>query len=870
MEKIRVLIERQLQLREQTKSLPENEAPATEMVERQAAIQTEIAQLHEYIPEQAKAAAHIQQAETAVLESATSLLESKADAAIVGQGRVLGNLSALEQLLKDQVSTVSRDQSADELFRTIQALADIRSALIIGPEKKQPSEAAGEPHKTELSDTIGDIPINVQRLAQTARMPDSVTTVLSEIATAANEQLSDAAVNRSEIKALLQRTATTVEIALADARRRHAAIKIGELARSAEVLERAAAEQQSIARDTASLTQTPTNETSPKTSELAARQSIVRLVQEKLITVLASIAPVAAAEIGQKSVTVDGSRDAATGFSEAAKQVRFEITATASTLAEQSAVRARQLSDLRIAVEQSRDRLPTTNHIDQLDDARQKLNEAIQNQALRTRPTCRRHRIRCSRRSTISNRCSRHGGRNGRRDRVECRISTSGHNASGGRRRVNSYRDRPHSTPDTRRSRATPQPYRRIRQIVARSGTARRPSRRNTHWMAIISLPVPHEWSYVWLSTRLWSWPRRISKPHWVTRPNRCPTEPLSMPQRSLLPMPRRRPIPVESTYVRTSRGLGPLSRRRINHWWLATLTRRPNRLGRWRNCSQHANGWTARFNSLWWNKLASCASTARDNSSLAKLVQQVEPASASALEVAVQVLTDDSQHRISLRHLQTASSQADLAFEHAVADLEAEEQAIRRDLAIAESIATVVQNQQTATETIAGRAAELERMSADSKTEFPVAAQRTAAHKMNDARQQFSESQRSLGQAAVEISGQTEVANTPLREALEWAANFTPDDFSIALPDGMARWTEALDRDTGEPQSNESKRTNQPMATSDSDSTAEETAPGEQSSTRMSSAAKNPHAMGTGFISQSPDLTAEMMAGSDALQACA
>ena len=129
------------------------------------------------------------------------------------------------------------------------------------------------------------------------------------------------------------------------------------------------------------------------------------------------------------------------------------------------------------------------------------------------------------------------------------------------------------------------------------------------------------------------------------------------------------------------------------------------------------------------------------------------------------------------------AANTAELALEHAAADLGAKEQEVRRDQAIAESVANLAQDQQTAANVIAEQAGSLEKMAADAgEGDAPMAAQQSAAQKLNDAQQQFVETQRATGQGAVELSGQVEVANPPLREALELASNLPTHDLPAAM----------------------------------------------------------------------------------------
>ena len=162
-------------------------------------------------------------------------------------------------------------------------------------------------------------------------------------------------------------------------------------------------------------------------------------------------------------------------------------------------------------------------------------------------------------------------------------------------------------------------------------------------------------------------------------------------------------------------------------------------------------------------------ATQADQTAALADQVASVAPAAAEAIDAAAQAARLGADLHQSPHQLAEAANTAELALEHAAADLGAKEQEVRRDQAIAESIANLAQGQQSAAEVISEQATQLENMSTqgDSLTE----AQQLVAQLLNDAQQDFASSQRATGQGAVELSGQNEVANLPLREALELAS---------------------------------------------------------------------------------------------------
>ena len=213
---------------------------------------------------------------------------------------------------------------------------------------------------------------------------------------------------------------------------------------------------------------------------------------------------------------------------------------------------------------------------------------------------------------------------------------------------------------------------------------------------------------------------------------------------------------------------------------------------------------------------------------------------------------------------MDAAKATAEAALEHAAADLAAKEQEVKRDQAIAESIATLATEQQGAAEAIAQQAGNLEQMAADNQGMPPTAAQQSAAQKLNEAQAQFADAQQATGQGAVELSGQTEVANQPLRDALELASQL-PElgpmgemlaDAGQPLPaDGQPLPADGQPAE-GQPAEGQPAGEGQPMPADGQATGKPQGPPGPP---------KNPAGLGTGFVPQSPQLTAQMMAGAQA-----
>ena len=269
-------------------------------------------------------------------------------------------------------------------------------------------------------------------------------------------------------------------------------------------------------------------------------------------------------------------------------------------------------------------------------------------------------------------------------------------------------------------------------------------------------------------------------------------------------------------------------------------------------------------------------ADQAQKSETLADQIASVDPAAADSIDAATQAARQASQSQDSPRQMAEAETTAEMALEQASANLGAKEQEIRRDQAIAESVANLAQGQQMAADAISQQSAELERM-ATSMEETASEQQQSAAQSLNDAKQQFADSQRATGQGAVELSGQTEVANQPLREALELASMLPANDISTENPlDGL------LPQDPMDPEESDPTADGQPgPATSSASSDQSGDGQGEAKSGQSKSAQAQPgkaqsgkatpgkpNDLGTGFVPKSPQMTADMMAGAKAQRA--
>jgi len=220
---------------------------------------------------------------------------------------------------------------------------------------------------------------------------------------------------------------------------------------------------------------------------------------------------------------------------------------------------------------------------------------------------------------------------------------------------------------------------------------------------------------------------------------------------------------------------------------------------------------------------------------------------------------------------------------QRAAASLAAREQQIQRDRDIAEAIAQLTEMQQEAREEIAEQASALDQFADRDPASAPSPVEVAAAEALERATEQFARAQLATGEGAAEVSGQEEVANQPIREGLEAASQL---ELGMPAPEAPLVPGEPMQLAAAEPGQGEtpagqlpaSGESGQPAgepasegAATPGESTGEGTPaeggmPGEASSPPAGQGSPEPTALGTGFVPNSPEVTAQQIAGSQAM----
>jgi hypothetical protein len=256
----------------------------------------------------------------------------------------------------------------------------------------------------------------------------------------------------------------------------------------------------------------------------------------------------------------------------------------------------------------------------------------------------------------------------------------------------------------------------------------------------------------------------------------------------------------------------------------------------------------------------------------LAKQAAQLDPGATEALREAQQAAADGASMPAEPAAAQAAKSekQTAQALQRAGAELAAREQMVKRDQQLAQAMLNSLAQQQQATQEIAAQRAALQQAMAGKPATSPTPAQgqaqaaaptpappagpeaEAAARNLNSAMQNFAQAAQVTGQAAQEVAGQSETANTALAQALEQASNFTTPAGANPPPAGeMAAPTAAGQVPLPPPQ---------PEVPVPAQSQLGQTSPqpGELPKTTQ---------MGKGLAPTTPEATAQMMAGPQALE---
>ncbi|MEX0641858.1 MAG: hypothetical protein WD468_04115, partial [Pirellulales bacterium] len=387
LELVRELTEKQKELREETKNAKLDDTKVADLVKKQAEIREGLEKLREAIQEVPDTEPFVDQAKSASARAEENVFDSQPEAAAKQQDRVLANLAAVEERLSDEVSFSQSDKSADELKKRVADLEKVREVV----KKAQQDQASAEKAAGEKPADAKKLEEKVaERLAKADEGRETTAAVKARIDQAEQAATESAQAQKSaqakpteasrdaaqKASRAVEQAAAEVETALRTAKRQALGVKIGELARAAEALERAAATENQISRAAQQAGKSEGLQ-ADQAKEMAAEQADVERVAQRTSKGVATTAPEVAkqleaagkpiAEAGKqlskagkqpgtesKPAAAEASRSAAEAgkqLEKAAADLRGEIAKTADALGEEAGKQLAELGDVSKPVE---------------------------------------------------------------------------------------------------------------------------------------------------------------------------------------------------------------------------------------------------------------------------------------------------------------------------------------------------------------------------------------------------------------------------------------------------------------------------------------------------------------------------------------
>ena len=858
---VREVFAKQEQLRDQTKQAAAAKSNPEKLVAQQNDVAQDLRKLAEALADNADVRELVEQARAAATEARTDLFESKLPEAMADQDKVLASLAEVAERLASDSSPTENNRTAEEmkaLVRDLEAAKNEMAAI-----QKQQAEASRSAKKPEAEPTRTQEQTVAEALTNLAEKKDLPQSVESKLAAAAEavrnaekaaqeaaKEPQDAAateaMQREVAKAhdAVEMAAAEVNMALADAKRQTEAVKIGELARAAEVLERAAAAERQVAR----AAKAAAEEEGMKVEDakvLASKQQTINEISANVAKGIERTAPKAADQVQQAmesgkaaqrdleeaaqkpgelskaaaNKAADQADQTASKLQQAAATIRKEIGLTAKDLAKESAKQREQVAAVRDDVMQA---LPDeaaaaqTDKMQRLAQAAAKVREAQAAQA-------------------DAMQSDKPGEQTGKPDAKSDKSAPANKPASDAESKVAAKSDKTANPDDSKPADSPSKADAAKPQTTATKNTPAKPDA---------------------------SEQRKVTEATQAAK--KLAAEDVPSADAALASAEK------SSSDAEKQAAKGDSEKTKASQ-----------------EATQAALAQAAKAIGAEMDKLAEAAAeqqaqqAAKANDLASKAATVDAPATAALQSAAKSKPSGDKNAKPTGEQMAEARGDAQRALERAAASLAAREQRVLRDQAIAEAIARMAEEQQHAVEelTAAAKAGQPASSKDGKSPKDGQPGKNSQSPAMPAAAQaQFAQTQRATGQGAAEVAEQSEIANPPLREALQQAGNL--------LGEGAPPMTAG---DAGQPM---------PSDGSPAGAGQGKPAPGSAGS-KPSSAASNPAAspktaaagtpsgdpqsgdgdatspafdasLGTGFVPNSPELTAQMIAGADAAAAAA
>jgi len=232
-----------------TAESPEKEAALSQLVARQQQVHEQLGRLLEYVNAWPELAAMAEASRATAFLAIDKLFQQDRSAA-AEQEKLQSQLEQLRQALQREFRRQSSDRSADELADEVETLSRTLAQLKTAAAAQEAVAPSLETDLTTARKKQAAIGRQVNQLPQDHRYAAA----RQRVANAARALRAARLVNDNEARTAvdaasgeLQQAVSETAAELADLRRRHKAIEVGELARAAEALERAAAAEGRLA-----------------------------------------------------------------------------------------------------------------------------------------------------------------------------------------------------------------------------------------------------------------------------------------------------------------------------------------------------------------------------------------------------------------------------------------------------------------------------------------------------------------------------------------------------------------------------------------------------------------------------------------------
>lgn len=928
LDKIHALEERQRELRQKTETTKLTDPPQRELIDEQNAIRKELGVLADELTDQPRAQTHLDAAKAAASQATTEIFDGEKEQAVSEQGKVLGHLAALAEELENLSEVDDSDKSADEYAQqvkdleaakedvkqaqTLQATADQKTAEAKPNEAVQPQKEVAS--KAEAAAKDRDLPESVKsRLDEAKAAAEAAAKALE---TPAKPEAQEQAVEKAS--EAVERAAAEIEAALADAKRRQAAVKIGELARAAETLERAAATEREIASQTAQAAK----ESGLKPEEanhLTQQQEDVGQIAEKIAQGVEHTAPKASealkdamkdtaeaenalkaakAQPGEPSkpqaeIASKSAESAAKKLVAAAAEIRKEIGETATELADLSEEQLKGINEAQQAVDQVASELPESiaERLAQLKEAQEKVAEAsAMQQKAAGRPEA-------AEAMTLAQKVAEAAERQADADQAAqdlaegrantpldatakqqevADLSKDAKAAAAKRPEANKASD---GTPSDELVQALDQAQKAAAEAARQTLDGNANQAETARQAAREALKNAGE----------------LAQAEAEAAAKAAPTQEPSAEAQSQVAEAAKEAG--QSAMQDAQAAANTLEEAAQTAEAATEAAKNENAEAALAAQGQTAEGLQTAgeqiaqaMQELAKQEAAELAQQAAKTGELAAKTAQVDPGATAALREAQAAAQETAAQGAQTTPAQAAMAEESLQnnLQRAAANLAAKEQQVKKDQAIAAGLAELARQQQEATEQIAQQRNALEGQppmqgeaapmgnQPPAKPALTEAQTQAAAKALAQATKNFAEAQRATGQGASEIANQAEVANVPIREALELASNLQPSPMAnpaLAGQNPMAQQAQPGENPEGgmEPGTSPMAQQAQPgeqgpmQPGQGKPGQPGESGQGEPGQGQPGQGQPMNAGLGTGFVPNSPEVTAQMMAGPEA-----